>query len=266
MEIQNISCFLLDMDGTIYLGDQLIPGADRFLAVLKERGIEFFFLTNNSSKDKQAYVEKLARFGLQIAPQQVITSGEATAIYLNTQKPRAKVFLLGTQELAREFREHGFVLVGKEENPDVVVLGFDTTLTYQKLWDACDLIREGVEYIATHPDYNCPLPGGRYMPDTGAMIAAIEASTGRVPKVIGKPNQEIVDAVLTRTNCPRTQVAIVGDRLYTDIAMGNLARMPSILVLSGEAKRADLKQSPHKPTYVYKSVLELGQEIARTQK
>lgn len=258
-----IECFLLDMDGTIYLGNQLIDGAAHFLEVLRQQGKEYFFLTNNSSRDKLAYVDKLEKLGIAADPVQVITSGEATAIYLNTIKPGAKLFLLGTDTLAAEFARHGFALVGKADNPDYVVLGFDTTLTYKKLWEACDLIRDGVDYIATHPDINCPLEGGRYMPDTGAMIAFIQAATGCVPRVIGKPNREIIDAVLTRTRAARQYTAMVGDRLYTDIAMGQKAGLTSILVLSGETKREDLEGSQFQPDYVFASVGELAARLEK---
>jgi len=259
--LKDIACFLLDMDGTIYLGKELIPGADSFLDTLRQQGRDYFFLTNNSSKDKLAYVQKLRGMGIPVSPAQVMTSGEATAIYLNSIKPGARLFLLGTEALARDFNQHGFSLVAKDQYPDFVVLGFDTTLTYQKLWDACDLIREGVDYIATHPDFNCPLAGGKYMPDTGAMIAFIQAATGQRPKVIGKPNKEIVAAVMTKVGRPREQLAMVGDRLYTDIAMGINSGITSILVLSGETQAADLIASPHQPDYIFASVAELAAEL-----
>ena len=264
--LTDIACFLLDLDGTIYLGNQLLPGADRFIDILNRQDREFFFLTNNSSRDKLAYVKKLDRLGIPVAPEQVITSGEATALYLKAIQPGAKLFLLGTEALAREFARQGFALVQKTETPDYVVLGFDTTLTYQKLWDACDLVREGVEYIATHPDFNCPLEGGKYMPDAGAMAAFIEASTGRVPKVIGKPHREIVDAVLIRIQVPREATAMVGDRLFTDIAMARDAGLTGILVLSGESTRQDAETSQFRPHYIFSSVAELGEALLQGEK
>lgn len=260
-ELKDIACFLLDLDGTIYLGHQLLPGADRFVDILNQLNREYYFLTNNSSRDKQAYVNKLDQLGIQVAPHRVITSGEATAIYLKTIQPGAKLFLLGTEALAQEFSRQGFALVQKTEAPDYVVLGFDTTLTYLKLWDACDLVREGVEYIATHPDYNCPLEGGKYMPDAGAMAAFIEASTGRTPKVIGKPHREIVDAVLSRTQVQREAMAMVGDRLYTDIALARDAGLTGILVLSGESSRQEAATSQFRPDYIFASVAELGEAL-----
>jgi len=261
--LADIRCFLLDMDGTIYLGNRLLPGAAEFISVLRRQGLEYLFLTNNSSRDKQAYVDKLAAMGIKAGRDQVLTSGEATAIYLQRVRPGAKVFLLGTPALAREFAAHGFQVVSKADSPDYVILGFDTTLTYQKLWDACDLIREGTKYVATHPDFNCPLEGGNYMPDAGAIIAFIEASTCRRPKIIGKPNKEIVEAALTRTSAQRGETAIVGDRLYTDIAMGIAAGLTSILVLSGETRQEDLDGSQFRPDYVFASVGELVQALER---
>jgi HAD superfamily hydrolase (TIGR01457 family) len=256
--LRKIRCFLLDMDGTIYLGNTLLPGARDFISLLAREGREYIFLTNNSSRDKGAYVEKLAAMGIKVRHDQVLTSGEATAIYLQGIKPGAKVFLLGTPALAREFAAHGLQLVTREQSPDYVVVGFDTTLDYQKLWDVCDLIREGTEYLATHPDINCPLEGGRYMPDAGSIIAFIEASTGRRPKVIGKPHREIVEAAFTRTRARPWEIAIVGDRLYTDIAMGIDAGLKTVLVLSGESREEDLADTPFPPDYVFKSVAELA--------
>ncbi|MEE4195159.1 MAG: HAD family hydrolase, partial [Anaerolineae bacterium] len=166
--LNEIKCFLLDMDGTIYLGDALLPGALDFLDTVQKQGKQFLFLTNNSSKNPNQYVKKLAKLGIDVTVEQVFTSGMATAIYLKQQKPDAKVYLVGTPGLEEEFRSHGFILT--DEDPDFVVLGFDTTLTYEKLWKICDFVREGKPYIATHPDNNCPTPTG-FMPDIGAMIA-----------------------------------------------------------------------------------------------
>ena len=157
-DLKDIKCYLLDMDGTIYLGNELIDGAKEFLEKLKEKNIRYIFLTNNSSKNKDKYVEKLNKLGIEAHREDVFSSGEATTIYLSKKKKGAKVFLLGTKDLEDEFEKAGFELV-RERNKDIdfVVLGFDTTLTYEKLWIACEYIANGVEYIATHPDFNCPL-------------------------------------------------------------------------------------------------------------
>jgi HAD superfamily hydrolase (TIGR01457 family) len=245
--LADIRLFLLDMDGTVYLGSRLLPGSLDFLRYLGETGRDHLFLTNNSSRNADYYAQKLTKLGWPAQPGEILTSGEATALYLGGLKPAARIYLLGTPDLETEFEAHGFVLT--DENPDYVVLGFDMTLTYDKLVRACDLIRGGVPFIATHPDLNCPTESG-YIPDCGAMTALITASTGVTPKVIGKPNREIIDAMFRKKPVRRDQVAMVGDRLYTDIVMGHNAGVTSVLVLSGEAKEADIPAAPVKPDHV----------------
>ncbi len=252
--LADIRLFLLDMDGTVYLGSRLLPGSLDFLRYLSETGRDHLFLTNNSSRNATYYAEKLTRLGWPARPEEVLTSGEATALYLGGLKPAARIYLLGTPDLEQEFSAHGFVLT--EEQPDYVVLGFDMTLTYEKLVRACDLIRAGVPFIATHPDFNCPTETG-YIPDCGAMIALITASTGVKPQVIGKPNREIIDAMFRKKPVERSPVAMVGDRLYTDIVMGHNAGVASVLVLSGEAKLQDIEEAPIKPDYVMSGLAEL---------
>ena len=245
--LADIRLFLLDMDGTVYLGSRLLPGSLDFLRYLGETGRDHLFLTNNSSRNADYYAQKLTKLGWPAQPGEILTSGEATALYLGGLKPSARVYLLGTPDLETEFAAHGFVLT--DENPDYVVLGFDMTLTYDKLVRACDLVRGGVPFIATHLDLNCPTETG-YIPDCGAMTALITASTGVTPKVIGKPNREIIDAMFRKKPVRRDQVAMVGDRLYTDIVMGHNAGVTSVLVLSGEAKEADIPAAPVKPDHV----------------
>ena len=243
--------FLLDMDGTVYLGNRLLPGSLRFLHYLAETGREHLFLTNNSSRSATYYAEKMTRLGWPARPEEVLTAGEATALYLTGEKPASRVFLLGTPDLEHEFVSHGFELT--DEKPDYVVLGFDMTLTYEKLVQACYLIRSGVPFIATHPDINCPTETG-YIPDCGAMTALITASTGVAPKIIGKPNREIIDAMFRKRPFAREKVAMVGDRLYTDIVMGYNAGVKTVLVLSGEAKLEDIPDAAVKPDYVMKDL------------
>lgn len=256
--LRRIRMFLLDMDGTFYLGNQIFPCSFDFVKKAKETGREFMFLTNNSSKDRFAYREKLKHMGFDVAPERIFTSGEATTLYLKEAYPGKRVFLVGTDSLTREFREAGIILT--EEDPDLAVLGFDTAFTYDKLWKLCDHVRAGLPYIATHPDFNCPVESG-YMPDIGATIAFVEASTGRRPKVIGKPHKEIVDAVLAKAGLPREQIAMVGDRLYTDIAMGQNASIASILVLSGETTLADVEKGDVKPDYIFRDLGELAEHL-----
>jgi HAD superfamily hydrolase (TIGR01457 family) len=246
-----IKCFLLDLDGTVYLGNHLLPGAIEFTTFLKQMGLPFYFLTNNSSRSKKDYLQKLSRLGLAAKHDQILTSGEATAIHLKQQKPEAKIALFGTPSLEAEFQTHGFQLV--TQSPDFVVLGFDTTLTYEKLQRLCDLIRAGTPYIATHPDINCPTPDG-FIPDIGAIIAFVAASTGRQPDtIVGKPHTTIISAAVKKSGLQKEHLAMVGDRLYTDIAMGQ-AGITTVLVLSGETKPKDLLNAPIQPDFVFENL------------
>lgn len=259
--LSEVRCFLLDMDGTIYLGEQLLEGASRFIELLHQQGREYLFLTNNSSKDSQQYAEKFARLGLPISRDRIMTSGEATAMHVEGQKPGARVYVVGTESLESEFRDRGFVLT--DDAPDFAILGFDTTLTYAKMWKLCDLVRAGVCYIATHPDYNCPTETG-FMPDIGAMIAFVKASTGREPDlVVGKPNSLFAEYAAERTGIPVSAMCMIGDRLYTDIALGAAAGIPTILVLSGETRADEVEGSPYQPTYVFQDIQAVADFLMR---
>lgn len=247
--------FLLDMDGTIFLGNELIDGASDFLDTLKQNGKRYIFLTNNSSKNRMAYVDKLRNLGLDVTAEDIFTSGEATTRYLKNRHEGARIYLLGTPSLEEEFIREGFQLVsGRGEKVDFVVLGFDTTLTYEKVWIACEYIAAGVEYIATHPDFVCPLPGGAFMPDAGAMAAMIEASTGKKPFVIGKPNKAVVESIALKYALNQNEMVMVGDRLYTDVQTGINAGITSILVYSGETKPEDYEKSTISADFVFPSV------------
>lgn len=253
-KIKKTECFLFDLDGTVYLGDQLLPGARDLLAYLDKNSRPYLFLTNNSSRSRTDYSLKLTKYGLNTPNEKIFSSGMATAIYLKKQQPGARVYLVGTPSLEDEFRSYGFELV--EENPDFAVLGFDTTLTYEKIWKLADFVREGKPYIATHPDINCPTPNG-YMPDIGAMMAMIASSTGREPDVIvGKPHSPMVEAIVEKTGFEPDKLTMVGDRLYTDIAMG-AAGISTVLVLSGETNMEDLVTAPHQPDLVCDNLGEL---------
>lgn len=253
--LSNIKCFLLDMDGTTYLGNKLLPGAIEFLDYLKQKNIRYIFLTNNSSKSARYYINKLKNMGIKnIDDSGIFTSGQATAIYIKAQNKGKKIYLVGTEELQNELTRYSLEIVNEtDEKPDYVVVGFDTTLNYDKLWKACDYIRSGVTYIATHPDFNCPIEGG-FMPDCGAIIAFIKASTGKEPHIIGKPYGDIINSVFQLTNLKAEQLAIVGDRLYTDIKTGINAKITSILVLSGETTCDILKASDIKPDIVVSGI------------
>ncbi|OPJ58001.1 HAD-IIA family hydrolase [Clostridium chromiireducens] len=266
-ELNDIKCFLLDMDGTFYLGNTLIDGALDFLDILKSQQKKFIFLTNNSSKNKSTYKQKLSALGCHVDEEQVYTSGEATIWYMKKNCPGNKIYLMGTEPLMKEFEKAGFILVNDEnDKPDYVVLGFDTTLTYEKIWTACDYLRDGIPFLATHPDFNCPIKDSKYMPDTGSMIRMFEASTGVSPVVIGKPYGYIVEAIIEKYGLKKEDVAIVGDRLYTDIKTGVNAGITSILVLSGETSEEMYKKSDIPADYVFSSIKYIGEELKQFQK
>ena len=253
--IQAIRCFLLDMDGTIYLGDQLIEGTHAFLRAAKQSGRKVLFLTNNSSKNGETYLRKLSQMGIDAGPEDVLTSGQAAAQTIMQRYPGKKVWVMGNDLLKEELCSLGLLVVEKE--PDIVLTAFDTQLTYQKLWDCCDYVRQGLPYIATHPDFNCPTETG-FMPDLGAMTELIYASTGRRPdRVIGKPERDIFACASARTGVPLSQCAMCGDRLYTDIAAGQKQGLFSILVLTGETKQEDLAASDIKPDLVLDRLADL---------
>ncbi|MDR2889566.1 MAG: HAD-IIA family hydrolase [Lachnospiraceae bacterium] len=258
-KLSDIDCFILDMDGTIYLGERWIDGALDFLQAVEAAGRQYVFLTNNSSRNAAVYVAKLARMGLSIARDRIITSGQATIDYLERHYRDQKVFLLGNELLQTEFTEAGIQLTDKD--PEVVVVGFDTSLDYGKLCKVCDLVRSGLPYLSTHPDFNCPTETG-FIPDAGAIHAFIHASADRYPDhIIGKPNRAIMDYLLERTKAVRSRTAMVGDRLYTDVAAGVNSGMTGILVLSGEAGWDDVERSEIKPHFIFDSVKEMIGEL-----
>lgn len=254
-KLKEITCFALDMDGTVYLGEKWIEGATDFLRAVEQAGKQYFFLTNNSSKGPENYVEKLAGMGLLVDKSRIITSGQATIAYLKEHYPGKKVFLLGNELLTREFEEEGIPLA--KEEAEVVVTGFDTTLTYEKMCLTCDLVRSGLPYISTHPDFNCPTETG-FIPDVGAIHAFIHASAFRYPDhVVGKPSGDIMDYLAKRAGAAREETAMVGDRLYTDVAAGVSNGYTGVLVLSGEGTLEDAGRSEVVPHLIFSSVKEM---------
>jgi len=252
--LSDLHYFLLDMDGTVYLGPKAIAGAREFIRFLRSTDRRFLFFTNNPTRDAAAYSDKLAGMGIETDPEDILTSGEATARYLANQTQFRRPYVVGTASLIAELERMG--LRHTETEPDVVVLAFDTTLTYQKLERACLLLREGTPYIATNPDKVCPTDYG-YIPDCGATAALLEAATGCTPKYIGKPNFEMVHMGLEKLGAERDATCMVGDRLYTDMEMAYHAGITSVLVLSGETREQDVKRALRQPDYVLPSVAEL---------
>jgi HAD superfamily hydrolase (TIGR01450 family) len=258
--LNTLRSFLLDMDGTVYLGPHPIPGASEFIRFLRETGRRFLFFTNNPSSDATHYAAKLGTMGIEAEPSDILTAGEATALYLAGETPYRRLFVLGTPSFEEELRRTGLECGAKD--PEAVVLAFDKTLTYEKLERACLLLAAGLPYIATNPDRVCPTEYG-YIPDCGAIAALIEAATrgnqaqGRLPKYVGKPNPEMARMGLAKIGAAPETSAMVGDRLYTDMEMAHRAGIGAILVLSGETLEADLDGAPRPPDYVFGSVREL---------
>ena len=256
--LHDVRLFLLDMDGTFYLGERLLPGALEFLQLCRERGIPFAFLTNNSSRGRRDYLDKLRRLGAAVTQRELFTSADATLLYLREKDMPRRLLVIGTPSLTAQFAAEGYETDAAQ--PQAVVIGFDTTLTYEKLVRLCDAVRAGLPYIATHPDLNCPVPGGM-IPDIGALIAFVKAATGREPDaVIGKPNAYIAHAAAQRFGVPLENVCMVGDRLYTDIALGACG-CQTALVLCGETSREDLARSGLRPTAVCRDLAQLGELV-----
>lgn len=253
--LEETELFVLDMDGTFYLDTEILDGSLEFLRQVERLGKRYVFFTNNSSKSPKTYIEKLAKMDCPIDRSQIITSGDVMIQYLKGFYPGKSVYLVGTPDLYENFRENGICLT--KDMPDVVVIGFDMTLTYEKLERACTYIRNGAEFLATHLDINCPTRDG-FIPDCGAMCAAISLSTGKQPKYVGKPFKETVDMVLELTKSKREKVSFVGDRLYTDVKTGVDNGAHGILVLTGETKLSDLEHSDTVPDAVFTGLKEMG--------
>lgn len=268
----NTRLFLLDMDGTLYLGDDVFPGAVDFIHSITETGRSFIYLTNNSSRAGTDYITRLRRLGFPCEAENVFTSGMATGEYLNQNHPGAKVYLAGTKAFYRELKSYGIDLVNDENghtdvmDVDVVVQGFDTELVYEKLDLACHFLRRGATFIAANPDWVCPMPANEVLPDCGSICALLTASSGVKPNYIGKPNRNMIDVISKMTGIPNEQICAVGDRLYTDIAVAKNAGSVSVCVLSGESSEADIEASDVKPDYVLKNVAEIAKILRAAQK
>ncbi len=229
-KISELELFVLDMDGTIYLGDNVLAGAIEFCNRIIEGGRKLLYFTNNASKAPEDYVNKLSRLGFPCKRKNVVTSGDVTTAYLSKYHKGESVYLVGTKNLEKSFTDAGIPL---SDDAKIVVVSFDLTLTYEKLERACTLIRNGAIFYSTHPDINCPTPNG-FIPDSGAICGAITLSTGVTPKYFGKPYAETAQMIELLSGVSREKTAMVGDRLYTDIALGKKNGLCAILVMSGE--------------------------------
>lgn len=246
--------FLLDMDGTIYLDDQLFDGTVDFLRYVKETGGRYLFLTNNSSRSVEAYVEKMARLGIAAAAEDFLTSADAMVLYLRENYPGCLCYASGTAAFRRQLEAGGIRITDRlEDGIEVLAAGFDTELTFQKLEDSCILLNRGVAFVATNPDWVCPTWYG-YVPDCGSVCEMLYRATGRRPRFIGKPQPEMALLAMRRFGCTKEQTLLVGDRLYTDVACGVHAGIDACFVLSGEGTMEDLKTSDVQPTMIYDNI------------
>ncbi len=253
--------FLLDMDGTIYLDNNLFEGTLDFLSYIRENGGRYMFLTNNSSKGTDKYVSKLRSIGIDAEDKDFLTSTDATILYIKEKFPGRKFYSFGTESFTNQLSLAG-IDVCAELCDDIfgLVISNDQELTFKKLNDACILLNRGVEYIATNPDWVCPTEFG-YVPDCGSFCDMLRRATGREPLFIGKPKPEMILLAIKKLGFEKDECLMIGDRVYTDIASGYNAGIDTVLVLSGEGTIADAENTDTKPTYIFENINELYKKI-----
>lgn len=240
--------YLLDMDGTLYLGSRLFPDTIDFLHEVRRSGAEPIFLTNNSSKGTDAYVQKLTGMGISCSSDDFFTSTDAACAFLRANYKGKLIYALGTESFKNQLKKEGFPITDKlEEGIDLLLMAYDTELVYQKLVDASILLNRGVEYLATNPDWVCPTEFG-YVPDCGSFAQALEHATGRLPRFLGKPEPEIALLAMQKKGIKPEDTVLIGDRIYTDIVCGKRAGVMSILVFS-ETTPDIMKQSETQPDF-----------------
>ena len=254
--------FLLDMDGTIYLDNDLFDGTLEFLEYVRNIGGRYIFLTNNSSKGADKYIEKLKKMGIVATEDDFLTSTDATILYLKEREFK-KIYVMGTESFVKQLRDSGLNITTERENEiDCLCISNDTELTFKKLEDACILLGEDINYVATNPDWVCPTWYG-FVPDCGSFADIIYNATKKRPKFIGKPEPEMAYLAMQKTGFSKEETVLFGDRLYTDIACGVNAGISTAFVLSGEGTLEDVKKSDIKPEFVYKNIKEIYEDLVR---
>jgi len=250
--------FLLDMDGTIYLGDSLFDSVKEFLAEVKARGGKYLFVTNNSSRGVNAYVERLKGMGIEdTVTDDFLTSTDALIWYLRGKYDNAKIYAFGTKTFREQLIQAGFDITDRlEDGISLLVCGFDTELTFQKLEDACKLLVKGVDFIATNPDWVCPTSFGS-VPDCGSVCEMLFRATGRRPKFIGKPQPEMALLSMDKYSFSKEETMLIGDRIYTDIACGVNAGIDTAFVLSGEGVVEDIEKFNVHPTETFAHIRDI---------
>lgn len=244
---QNKKIVFLDMDGTIYLGEKLIPGAKEFLSVLRNKGIKYYYLSNNSSRSKTDYVSKLEHLGIPASTEEIILSTDGVIDFLLSRKID-KTYVVGTQSMKDMFIHAGIEV--DSQNPTYIILGYDTELNYLKIKTAALFLQKKIPMLATHKDLVCPTQEG-LIPDVGAIMALFKKATGKSPeKIFGKPNKEMLDHIIKRHEVTANNLVIIGDRIYTDMEMANRIGCDFILVLSGETQKKDVAKLKTKPSLI----------------
>ena len=268
--ISKIKHVALDMDGTIYNGKTLFPYTIGFLNKLRSLDISYSFLTNNPSRNISDYLKKLEGLGIEATEQEMYTSAQATIDYLKVHHPEYKrLFLLGTPSMIEQFEKSGFISTADspDDVPDALIVAFDMSLTYSRLCRAAWWAKQGKPYYATNPDWVCPTDQEVVLVDCASIYTCIEAATGRKPdKILGKPQPEMLDGILESKNLKPEEVAMVGDRIYTDMMMAYNAKAFGVLVLSGEATLEDAKKSEIELDLIVPSIDELGKLIEQTKR
>lgn len=257
----------LDMDGTIYVGSRLFPWTQPFLGTLRRLGISYSFLTNNPTKSGRDYLKKLSSLGIDAVLSQMFTSAAATIDYIRLHHPEVrKVFILGTPSMQEEFAEAGFAIAEDSagDRPDMLIVAFDTTLTYSRLCRAAWWAAQGLPYIATNPDRICPTEERTVLVDCGSVCNAIETATGRRPDiVIGKPNPGMLRVIMEKYGLAPDELAMCGDRLYTDIEAARNAGALGVLVLSGETTPEMAEAAETKPDITVETIECFGRMLER---
>ena len=252
-KLSNLKLYLFDMDGTLYLGNQLFDFTNELLAAIKASGGRYMFMTNNSSKSVEDYIKKLEKLGVSACYEDFITSSQATAYYLKKHHKGAVLYVCGTESLKNELRGQGFEITDDTEKAELIVMGFDTELTFKKLSDVSYMLcTRDMPYIATNPDYVCPTEFGS-VPDCGSVCDMIYNATGKRPTVIGKPEALMPELAMEMAGVAPENTLVVGDRIYTDIKSGINAGCVTLLVMSGETTKEILENSPDKPDFVMES-------------
>ena len=252
--------FLLDMDGTIYLSDRLFDRVPEFLARVRGSGGRAVFLTNNSSRGVEDYIEKLRAMGIETAREDYVTSVDAAIRHLRLHHPGRRCYVFGTRSIAHPLEQAGVPLAAGRDGAEVLLCGFDTELTFQKLEDACILLGRGVPFVATNPDWVCPTWYGS-VPDCGSVCQMLTRATGREPVFVGKPRPDMVRLAMERTGFSEEETVVVGDRLYTDVACGVNAGVDTVFVLSGEGTCADIERFDIHPTWVLQDIAAICREM-----